>query len=180
MSDLKQKFDTWWRELADPSHNGLNRKRADMAHLRRISLIEDGDGGEPDVVAAMGIDAFRDLHKLIKPSPKDEADLVTCAYVLAHIRDRSSLHPAAALGHGDPPRMNPTAFLSLMRAETTGDLFEQARRMAALLKGEADAAELATSLYLWRRKPEIRREWARRYYGLDRHGHELASAPAQA
>jgi len=170
VSELKHKFTTWWRDLADADHDGLNRNRAQMAHLQRLRLTEYGDVSEPDVIKAFGIDAFKTLHAIIKPPREHEADLVVVAYVLGHIRKTSDQHPAAALGQGDPPRMNATAFTSLMRSETTGQLFEHARRIAALLEQSAHVGELSASLYLWRRAPHIRREWARAYYGLDTYG----------
>jgi hypothetical protein len=64
--------------------------------------------------------------------------------------------------------MAESRFLRLMRAQTTGDLFDQARRLVVLLKRAAPVGELGASLLVWLVDPEVRRTWARSYYGLNR------------
>lgn len=67
-------------------------------------------------------------------------------------------------------------FRNLMRAETSADLFDQARRLPDLLKGAAPVGELGASLLLWRSTPLVRRDWARDYYHLDLGGRERSGS----
>lgn len=178
----------WWRDLTDAANAGLNRRRGALARLRRIDLEEGPAGPAPDVIAAMTEEAFRDLCRAVEPhyslhQLRDDRieDLVTAAVTLARIRDepRGPTTTARLLGGRDDDgrKMKEGRFLGLMRAETSADLFDQARRLPDLLDGTAPVGELGASLLLWRRVPRIRRNWARDYYGLDLGGRESA-APA--
>jgi CRISPR type I-E-associated protein CasB/Cse2 len=165
-------FYHWWRNLTDAGNEGRNADRAALANLRRLDLTDFGEGPRPDVAKALTQDAFRNLYLKIQPLAEDrEADLVIAAVTLARIRtDAPGQTTAGLLGGRDEEdrKMKQSRFLRLMRVSTSGDLFDQARRIANLLGGTAPIGELGASLLLWRHVPSVRRDWARAYYGLDR------------
>jgi len=169
--DLKAIFSRWWWTVTDAGNDGRNAKRADLARLRRLDLVDFGQGREPNVAMALTIDAFQKLYREIGPTQNQEADLVVAAIALARIRKDVPRQTTAGLLGGreeDERKMKQTRFLRLMRAATSGELFDQARRIANLLGGEAPVGELGDSLLRWRHVPHVRRDWARAYYGLDR------------
>lgn len=172
-------FRRWWDNLHD-AHLG---DRGQAAKLRRLDCIDGPNGRVPDVASAFAIPRFCDLWRDIKAlrgniSVEEENDLMIVAYVLAHIRDDDvqHRHTAAALrGDGEESaKMKENSFVRLMRADTAGDLFDQTRRLTALLGRKAPIEDLAVSLFHWRRDPGIRRDWARAYYRLDLFGGEAS------
>ena len=180
-------FHDWWSDMMQDGQPDA-RDRATVAILRRLDLVEGLNGPEPDVVGALMVQGFRRLRDRVagiekaaghKMSDEKEMALTIAARALADLRVHQALHPASALG-GDPPVMSESRFKAFMRADNDADLFDHARRIAALIgKTATDTGELGRSLYLWRRSPAIRRDWARRYYELDRGGQEVpASASA--
>lgn len=180
---LKGVFLDWWQELNDVEGGGKSPDRGELARLRRLGTTDYGSGNEPDVAQALTAGAFRQLHARIKPEPKGEADLVVAAYALAHIREHvPGVKTATLLGgpQDEDRRMKEARFLSLMRTQTSGDLFDQARRLVALLGRTAPVDELGYALYDWRRNPHIRRDWARAYYGLDTYGYEPTASVTDA
>lgn len=181
---LQRVFYLWWRNLTDAGNEGRNADRAALARLRRLDLIDFGEGPQPDVAKALTEEAFRSLYLRIRPPEDREADLVVAAVTLARIRTDSPHQTTAGLlgGHDEENRkMKQSRFLRLMRVSTSGDLFDQARRIANLLGGSAPVGELGASLLQWRHDPHVRRDWARAYYGLDRsNSHNSDQQPAQA
>lgn len=171
---LRPIFRNWWRDLNDVDHDGRNKNRAAMARLRRLGLDADD---RPDVIGALGEAEFRVLCRRIEPvcplkQLQDERveDLVIAAVALAGISENApKVTTAELLGGADDERrlMKEGRFRALMRARTTGELFDQARRLPPLLKGRAPVGELGASLFLWRTSPSVRRNWARSYYHLD-------------
>ncbi|OIQ90143.1 CRISPR-associated protein Cse2 (CRISPR_cse2) [mine drainage metagenome] len=187
---LEAVFYRWWATLHDPENDGLRADRATLARLRRLDLVDHGQGPEPDLMAALLIDAFHDLRRRIGevlPAPRTpqemeerERDLFIVAATLARVRkmDRGHSSTAHALGGAKEPDrvMTEKRFLRLMRSETAADLFDQSRRLTALLKQTAPVGELARSLFFWRHMPSVRRAWARAYYHLDQSPDETAAA----
>lgn len=180
---LRGVFRRWWFGLTDAANNGSNRKRAALAKLRRINLIQTAARRAPDVISALVEEPFRDLIQAVQPihdlhQMQDERieDLVTAAVTLARLRQDVQHHRTTAAllgGHKDEDRlMKEGRFLALMRSNSPADLFDQARRLPDLLKGEAPIGELGASLLLWRTTPSVRRDWARDYYHLDLGGRE--------
>lgn len=181
---IRRVFRTWWHGLTDADNAGLNRQRGPLARLRRIDLADGPAGRSPDVIAALSEESFRTLcNRITALYPLGDLaddrveDLVTAAVTLARIREEphdpgKRDRPTAWLlgGKDDESRvMKEGRFLALMRAETSADLFDQARRLPELLGGAAPVGELGASLLLWRRTPWVRRNWARNYYRLDLH-----------
>lgn len=191
---LRGVFRRWWLGLTDAENNDQFRQRGALAQLRRIDLVEIRGRRAPDVIAALMQEPFRDLLKAIQPhhdlrQMQDERieDLVTAAVTLAQLRQDVRYRTTAQLlgGKKDEDRvMKEGRFLALMRSETPAELFDQARRLPALLRREAPVGELGASLLLWRDTPSVRRDWARDYYHLDLGGRERrvsetsGSAPA--
>ncbi|MBN8943569.1 MAG: type I-E CRISPR-associated protein Cse2/CasB [Rhizobiales bacterium] len=172
-------FHDWWEGLTDSKNDGRRADRAALARLRRLDMADFGQGLEPDLTLALGEDGFRKLYRrirAIKDLPEDyEPDLVTAAVTLARIRKDAAKRKTAAMLGGpddDARKMKEVRFLRLMRVSTSGDLFNEARRLAALLDRQAPVGELGASLLLWRHVPRVRRDWARAYYGLDTEGLE--------
>ena len=179
-------FARWWSGITDAANDGRNADRGSIAELRRIDLVDDGDGDQPDVTLAMTNELYRRIYRWIGESGARlptgwEADLVTAAVTLAHIRKNAGAKTTTAAllgGAEDKDRaMKEGRFLRLMRAATAGDLFDQARRLAKLLNNEAPVGELGASLLLWRHVPAIRRNWARSYYHLDQDNRETPTLP---
>ena len=174
---LRGIFQGWWIGLTDAAHDGLRRQRGELAELGRIDLVAEGGRNAPDVMAALLRESFRNLVSDVDPihslndlqGPAIE-DLVTAAVTLARLRQDVRHRTTAQLlgGRKDEDRlMKEGRFLALMRSDTPADLFDQARRLPGLLKGEAPVGELGASLLLWRTTPSVRRDWARDYYHLD-------------
>ena len=177
---LESIFWRWWSGRNDVAHDGANQDRGALARLRRIDLVDGGSGRAPDVVSALVEEPFRDLVRAVDPifslhQMQDGRieDLVTVAVTLAHIHTNTG-KPTTAERLGAKKRtadgdlvMKEGRFLALLRTSTSADLFDQARRLANLLGGEAPVGELGMSLLLWRTSPTIRRDWARDYYKLD-------------
>jgi CRISPR type I-E-associated protein CasB/Cse2 len=173
---------SWWACLHDPENTGRNAKRADRAALRRLDLVAGAAGPEPDVVAALSIPAFRELYaaiqKILPTASRWEDDdrltrLFIVATALARIRQNDTSHRSTAAALGGPDEdsrlLQSARFVRLMRTTAAADLFNQACRLCALLKGNAPVRDLALSLYDWLdvyAGPRVRRNWARDYYGL--------------
>lgn len=184
-------FARWWFGMTDAAHDGANADRKGLAELRRIGLVDIEGIPTPDVVTALEIEGYRRLLREMAPLvPLGRDDLeigvAIAAATLARVRRNkpTPARTATALGGLDAEArvMKEGRFLRLMRAETAGDLFEQARRLVLLLGGEAPAGELGASLLFWRHWPSVRRNWARAYYALDqtnKEGAGLADEPAQ-
>lgn len=169
-------FARWWSGMTDAAHEGANADRKGLAELRRVGLVDVDGVPTPDTIAAIEVSGFRRLYHDIKPlvrfGPGDlETDLAVAAATLARVRRNvgPAMRTATMLGGRDEDdrAMKEGRFLRLMRVETPGDLFDQARRLVALLNGEAPVGELGASLLFWRRTPAVRRAWARAYYHLD-------------
>ena len=184
-------FSRWWRNLTDADNEGRNADRAALARLRRLDMIDSGQGPQPEIATALTHDAFRGLYLMVGRSPRWptkqreaddwEVDLVIAAVTLARIRaDAPGQTTAGLLGGRDEEdrKMKQSRFLRLMRASTSGDLFDQARRIANLLGGTAPVGDLGASLLLWRHDPGVRRDWARAYYGLDRSNSDNLDQPS--
>lgn len=177
---LRMAFYNWWASLHDIHNDGKHADRGQLAKLRRLDLVDYGDGPAPDYVTALSREPFHELEKKIesilnqKLSPNQQEDLVIVASTLAQIRQNDGGKTAAALGgQKDEDRiMKETRFLRLMRVQTAAELFDQARRLSALLKNKAPVGDLALSLFRWREDPAVRRNWARAYYHLDQGGFE--------
>ena len=183
---LSKQFYNWWAELHDPQNDGKYANRADLARMRRLKLVDYGNGPQPDLTTALGVEVFRNLQKKVSQllgymGPGWEDDLFVVATALARIRhnDKDHKNTAQALGGKEDSdrRMKEGRFLRLMRAQTTDDLFDQACRLTALLKQSAPVSDLASSLFLWRHDPKIRLNWARAYYHLDQYG-AISSPPS--
>ncbi len=177
---IKSVFFGWWIKLTDADNEGRHADREDVARLRRLDLIDFGQGPEPDVAMALTIGAFQKLYREIAPTKEQEGDLVVAAATLARIRTDVRGQTTAGLlgGHDEESRrMKQTRFLRLMRVSTSGELFGQARRIANLLGGSAPVGELGASLLLWRQDQRVRRDWARAYYGLDRANSDTPRPP---
>ncbi len=172
-------FQSWWNRLNDVAKDGAGKDRAALARLRRITMARDDT---PDVLAALNEPAFRQLCVVVDrvwglhELADDRVErLLTVAVTLAQIKQDAPGQSTAGLlgGKDDPDRaMKEGRFLAFMRAESPAELFEQARRLPALLKGKAPVGELGASLLLWTSRPAIRRNWARQYYHLDLRGRE--------
>ncbi|MDI7775765.1 type I-E CRISPR-associated protein Cse2/CasB [Asticcacaulis sp. EMRT-3] len=181
-------FHDWWEDSIKAAREGTG-DRASAAALRRLDLIEGLSGPEPDVLSALMDPTFRHLRERIarvekadgyKMTDEKEMALTIAARALAGVRSHQPLHPASVIG-GEMPDLSESRFKALMRVETDADLFDQARRISALIcKTAADTGMLGASLYLWRRRPAIRRDWARHYYGLDLYGVETPGNAAAA
>jgi CRISPR type I-E-associated protein CasB/Cse2 len=174
---LESIFWRWWSGLNDVAHDGANQNRGALARLRRIDLVDGVSGRAPDVVSALVVEPFRDLVRAVDPifslhqmQGDRIEDLVTVAVTLSRIRSKVGYATAKRLGGQKDVTenlMKEGRFLALLRTSTSADLFDQARRLADLLGGEAPVGELGMSLLLWRRSPTIRLDWARDYYKLD-------------
>jgi CRISPR system Cascade subunit CasB len=180
-------FQDWWSSLTDAEHDGRNADRAGLAQLRRIGRVSAEGSAEPDLAVALTVNAFRALYKRIgartdrAEHPDWDLDLVIAATALAHVREHKQGQTTASLLWGadlQTPLMAESRFKRLIRSDSAGDLFDQARRLVALLKDKAPVGELGASLFLWRTQPKIRRDWARAYYRLDRSGE--AATPANS
>ena len=179
-------FSRWWNAITDARNQGRNADRAALAQLRRLKLNDFGEGPRPDVALAMTLDAFRDLYLKVSRAgarlpPDWESDLVVAAVTLAHVRsDAPGQSTAGMLGgrDADQRKMKEARFLRLMRVSTAADLFNQTRRLTALADGKAPVGDLGASLLFWRSQPNVRRDWARAYYGLDRPSSEYPDQPA--
>ncbi|QCI66839.1 type I-E CRISPR-associated protein Cse2/CasB [Phreatobacter stygius] len=176
---IERHFREWWEGLTDAGNDGRKADRAALARLRRIDLAPFGEKREPDLTLAFSEAAFRNLYRRIRGigelSEDREPDLATAAVTLAHIRQDAARRKTAAMLGGpddDARKMKEVRFLRLMRVSTAGDLFNEARRLSALLDRQAPVGELGASLLLWRHVPRVRRDWARAYYGLDVEGLE--------
>ncbi|MDZ5649990.1 type I-E CRISPR-associated protein Cse2/CasB [Nitrospirillum sp. BR 11828] len=179
-------FQGWWDGLTDAANGHLNPNRAALARLRRLDTRDDGTGPVPDLATALTEEAFRRLYRTARawqpqtllPLAWDEA-LVVVAATLAHVRaDQPGRKTAALLGgpdDGTPRLLAEARFLRLMRVETAAELMDQARRLVALLGRAAPVGELGASLFLWRARPQVRRAWARAYYGLEPAGRSAAA-----
>lgn len=186
-ADLRSALYQWWNGLTDMENGGLGRRRGPLARLRRLDLTHGPAGRAPDVVGAMMEADFRDLCRRIDPlwslhdlGDNRVEDLVTVAVTLSRIRDNiRGKSPAQLLGGRDDSdrAMKEGRFTALMRAETSADLFDQARRLPDLLEGKAPVGELGASLLLWRSQSWVRRNWARDYFHLDLNGRERGEKP---
>lgn len=193
---LSRTFHHWWSVLTDVDNDGARRDRAALARLRRVDLVETPTSEVPDVAAALMEPAFRRLCRDVDHIvPLGDLggdrveDLVSAVAAVVRVRDDAPGPTARLLGaaEGDRPAMNEARFLALMRVATSVDLFDHARRLPALLKQTGPVGELGASLFLWRRAPGVRRNWARDYYRLDLPGREdrasdqsVGEAPADA
>ncbi|MDR3439161.1 type I-E CRISPR-associated protein Cse2/CasB [Telmatospirillum sp.] len=183
---LKSLFFAWWAALHDPQNDGRHADRAELARLRRLDLVTaGGQAPAPDIAAAFAIESFRDLWQKTRDAlggidADQEDSLVIVAATLARIRRNDRAHRATATALGgvtDAERvLKEGRFLRLMRVETAADLFDQARRLTAILRETAPVGDLGLSLFLWRRDPGIRRAWAKAYYYMDRATAQPATA----
>ena len=169
---FEEVFADWWRDLTNAEDGG---KKADKAALRRLGAAEAVFPPEIDVVGAIAIPAFRDLHRRTRKWHDLREDrvskLVVAAAVLAHVREVKPDQTAAArLGasrkEGDEnPLMAEPRFRRLLRTTDPVELCDQARRAVALLGRGAAVGELGASLFKWNDK--TRRTWAAAYWRLD-------------
>lgn len=172
---LGEDFYRWWSHLHDAPHNGKNANRKELAELRRLDTISIGYKRELDLVGALCIEAFRNLHQIVAArlgplTPIDEENLLIVAAALARIRTSSGVGAKTAArlsGREDQGvHFNQARFIRLIRTSDACDLFDQARRLCALLKNKAPVTDLALSLFFWRQDPKVRQAWAAQYYNL--------------
>ncbi|WP_337188083.1 type I-E CRISPR-associated protein Cse2/CasB [Phenylobacterium sp.] len=185
--DLARTFWLWWEQLRNPK-DARGPDRAALARLRRIDRVATVDGRPPDVLAALCEPAFRDLCAAVEPLRslgrfEDERveELVAAAAAVVRVRERASGPVARALGGAkvEERRMSEGRFLTLLRVETTGDLFDQACRLGDLLEGGADVGDLGASIFLWRSRRSVRSAWARDYYHIHPGGPPTKEPPTR-
>lgn len=168
-------FYDWWAWLYDIPNEGKFARRNEIAMLRRLRYERVGGCARPDIVAALCLDSFRALRSKTEAaighmSPPLEERLFIVAAILSRVRedDTSSRYVASKLGgkEKEDRLLKEARFLRLIRADNGADLFDQSRRICALLKNKVPVYDFGKALFRWNQDSKIRRNWAERYYGL--------------
>lgn len=165
--ELSQVFKEWWENIHDIKNDGKNANRGDLAKLRRLDLIETDEGMAIDLIGARSIASYRYLYKTInnmrgkfdeelgaKTLDRDtEERLIIVAYALARVRENDNAHTqlgALIGGYEDEDRLvKETRFLRFIRSETNADLFDQTRRLCAIIGKTAPIKSLSETLFNW-------------------------------
>ncbi len=156
----------WWREtIASPEAPSGPR-----AELRRVRSLEEVVFTPP----------YHDLRRRLRGTRWRNVDrlavdrLALVAGTLAQVREHDPSRSFAAQmattadggGSRTRPRVAPSRFRRLLRlgdrAEDLEQLFQQIRRIIALLDHRANVTDLANNLYWW--NPDTRKRWALDYY----------------
>lgn len=145
---------SWWSGLQPDRERGQRGDPAALAELRRCR--------SPNEV--MFVPAFEVLARLM-PSAR-VADLAVAAAVVAHLREDLPGPVAVQLARGDGgrPVLSPMRLRRLLQVTGPEGRIEAGRRLARALRGRADVADLADSLYWWDEDDATQRSWARAYY----------------
>ncbi len=142
----------WWE--------GLETDRASRAILRRCSTLTE--------VALCP--AYQKLYRLMlvrgwpaETSPAKLEKLAAVAGLVSHIETASTLPLPIMMSElvGDKPLLSEMRFRSLLKVETTDDLFISLRRALPLIKHKADIKQLALDVYWW--NDETKKQWAYSY-----------------
>jgi CRISPR type I-E-associated protein CasB/Cse2 len=176
---LRGVVQTWWRGLQglNPGTGdeipGLEPKRAELARLRRIATAAEDGQYSVALVDAFAVNSFLDLWRRVAEVTQAEPEdalaeyAAVAAVTLARVRiDAGRTDTASMLGDPrDTPVFAETRFRRLIRTEQAANLFDQGRRITAILGATAPVGELGASLILWR-DPKVRRRWTFSYYHL--------------
>jgi CRISPR system Cascade subunit CasB len=142
----------WWK--------GLENDRASRASLRRCSTVDE-------VALCPAYQKFyRQISQRGWPSevtPAKLEKLAAIAGLVAHIETEDTCRLPERMSElvGDKPLVSELRFRSLLKIETTDDLFIGLRRALPLIKNKADIKQLALDVYWWNDK--TRKQWAYTY-----------------
>ncbi len=151
----------WWQENIEDRRAPAGPR----AELRRARTLEE----------VVFVPLYHDLRRRLGHTGWRRTDrLALVAGVLAQIREHDGAPRfAAQMAASRPgastkktPVVSPSRFRRLLRIgdqpEDLEQLFQQVRRMIALLDKRANVTDLARSLYWW--NAETRKQWALAYY----------------
>lgn len=156
--DLEGAVRNWWRALSGLAPN-KERNRAALAELRRSA----------DPLDVAFVPAFGDLRRALHAGTDWQiVRAAMIAYVLAHVREDDLRPVARALGpqKGDEGSiMSEARFRRLLQSRESDDLIRRLVRAVKMLKGKANVADLALSIWHW--NDRTRRNWAFQYLNAD-------------
>lgn len=143
----------WWQ--------GLEDDRASRAVLRR--------GASLNAVALS--DAYQRFYRYMLACnawPEDAAPwqndkLAAIAGLLAHVKTESTQRLPIQMSelNGDKPQVSELRFSSLLKVQTTDDLFVSLRRILPLIDKKSDIYQLANDVYFW--GDNTKKQWAYSY-----------------
>ncbi len=152
-------LEAWWQGLQD--RPGFKGDKATRAVLRRCATITDvslSDAYQQFYRYMLATNAWKpDTHAV------QNDKLAAIAGLLSHVEKQDALPLSVKMSElsGDKPLVSELRFRSILKVDTTDDLYVALRRVLPMIDHQANILQLAESVFYW--NDTTKKKWAYSY-----------------